>query len=111
MSGSIGITSKLGEGTTFRVSVPISVSQGRETGNSGIRADSLRPNTSNLAVNQVRVLVAMDYKYNLNQAVQFFERLNCEVETAESPQEFTQKFTNNVLNQFGAMFLPERLKD
>jgi hypothetical protein len=92
MHGTISISSKIGEGTTFNVSVPVDISQGKDCGNSQSQIDIVRPNSSSLSVSQVRILVAMDYKYNLDEATKFFNSLNCEVETAETPSAALQKF-------------------
>jgi hypothetical protein len=98
-------------GTTFTVSVPVNVSTGVHRSDSGLKIQNLTQNSSNLVVAQPKILIAMNYLYNIRQAEILFSNLNCEVDTAETVSELFEVYGSRPSGFFNAIILGEYLCD
>jgi CheY-like chemotaxis protein len=93
MHGDVGVTSKYGEGSVFTVSIPQEISSepaSQDAGKQRKLSDAITYTTPDC-----RYLIVDDNKLNIVVAKRFLERLNGQIDTAQSGEEALLKMKEN----------------
>ena len=108
MSGEIFVKSKLGEGSTFTVLLPLEIAQGQageEPKSAGAGAAHMQEAAAPYSLEGKRILVAEDNELNMEIAVEFLSMLGAAAIQAWNGQEAVEKFEASQVGMIDAVLM------